>query len=159
MKRYRSFIFAFIFCSVLLSLLISCSGKRSDTVILNDINDSLKAKSNSYSEVSAEVNDGKVSLSGTCLGENCADSLSQLVTNIDGVKDVENNVQQGQTATDLTLRTSVQTIVSKYQGVQGDVTGGIIVLRGLIQRDQLQPLMNELGSLEAKKIDNQLAVQ
>jgi hypothetical protein len=61
--------------------------------------------------------------------------------------------------TDLTLRTSVQTIISKYQGVQADVVAGVVILRGTIQRDQLQPLMNELSSLSAKKIDNELAVQ
>ena len=157
MKNMRSVI-GILVSTVLFLLLISCGGKRNDDAILKEINDSLAVREN-YSEVKVTVNDGRVALSGTCIGENCADSVSQLVGDIDGVQDIENNIQQGQSATDLTLRTSVQAIISKYQGVQADVAGGIIVLRGLIQRDQVQPLMNELGNLNARKIDNQLAVQ
>ena len=62
-------------------------------------------------------------------------------------------------ATDLTLRTSVQSIVTKYAGVQAEVASGEVVLRGTISRDLLEPLMTELKALNAKKIDNQLAIK
>jgi osmotically-inducible protein OsmY len=139
-----------------LFLLAACRGDRSDDAILKDINDSLQTRAFG---VTAKVHDGTVQLSGECEGENCADSLAAMVREINGVEEVQNEVKGIEAKTDLTLRTSVQTIISKYQGVQADVVAGVVILRGTIQRDQLQPLMNELSSLGAKKIDNQLAVQ
>ena len=144
-----------LLCCVLF-LLAACGGSRSDDAILKDVNDSLQAKATG---VTAKIDDGNVQLSGECEGENCADSLTAMVREISGVKEVQNEVKGVETKTDLTLRTSVQTIISKYQGVQADVTAGVVILRGTIQRDQLQPLINELSALSAKKIDNQLAVQ
>jgi hypothetical protein len=35
----------------------------------------------------------------------------------------------------------------------------VVVLRGSINRNQIQPLMNELTNLQPKKIDNQLAIK
>jgi osmotically-inducible protein OsmY len=145
--------------SVLLACVVfleACGGNRSDDAILKDVNDSLQTRD---SGVTAKVDDGTVQLSGECEGENCADSLAAMVRGINGVKEVQNGVKGVAAKTDLTLRTSVQTIISKYQGVQADVVAGVVILRGTIQRDQLQPLMNELSSLRAKKIDNELAVQ
>jgi osmotically-inducible protein OsmY len=145
--------------SVLLACVVfleACGGNRSDDAILKDVNDSLQTRG---SGVTAKVDDGTVQLSGECEGENCADSLAAMVRGINGVKEVQNGVKGVAAKTDLTLRTSVQTIISKYQGVQADVVAGVVILRGTIQRDQLQPLMNELSSLSAKKIDNELAVQ
>jgi osmotically-inducible protein OsmY len=145
--------------SVLLACVVfleACGGNRSDDAILKDVNDSLQTRD---SGVTAKVDDGTVQLSGECEGENCADSLAAMVRGINGVKEVQNGVKGVAAKTDLTLRTSVQTIISKYQGVQADVVAGVVILRGTIQRDQLQPLMNELSSLSAKKIDNELAVQ
>jgi osmotically-inducible protein OsmY len=145
--------------SVLLACVVfleACGGNRSDDAILKDVNDSLQTRD---SGVTAKVDDGTVQLSGECEGENCADSLAAMVRGINGVKEVQNGVKGVAAKTDLTLRTSVQTIISKYKGVQADVVAGVVILRGTIQRDQLQPLMNELSSLSAKKIDNELAVQ
>jgi hypothetical protein len=145
-----------VLLACVLFLLAACGGSRSDDSILKDVNDSLQTRA---SAVKAKVEDGTVKLSGECEGENCADSLAAVVREINGVKEVQNEVKGVEAKTDLTLRTSVQTIISKYQGVQADVATGVVILRGTIQRDQLQPLMNELSSLDARKIDNQLAVQ
>jgi hypothetical protein len=59
----------------------------------------------------------------------------------------------------MTMRTSVQSIITKYPGVQADVTAGVIVLRGNINRDNLQSLMSDLSILHPQKIDNQLVVK
>ena len=144
-----------------MALLLASCGGRSDDKIQKDIQEQLQGKDGrtAYQSVKATVKDGTVQLSGTCEGGNCADSVATLVKKVDGVKNVENNIQQAQAETDLTLRTSVQSIISRYQGVQADVAAGVVVLRGVIQRDQIQPLMNELHSLQPKKIDNQLAIQ
>jgi hyperosmotically inducible periplasmic protein len=140
----------------------SC-GSRSDEEIQKDIGDQLSENNSggrlNYANVQADVKDGTVTLAGQCEGENCIDSLTERLNGIKGVKAVQNNVIEAAATMDLTLRTSVQSIISKYQGVEADVAGGVVVLRGTIQRDQVQPLMNELGTLKAKKLDNQLAIQ
>ena len=153
--------FRWIFLLVAGACFVSC-GNRSDEEIQKDITNKLSennAGGLNYANVQASVKDGTLTLTGQCEGENCVDSLSERVKAVDGVKKVQNNVTKTDAATDLTLRTSVQSIISKYVGVQADVAGGVIVLRGTIQRDQVQPLMNELSVLKAKKLDNQLAIQ
>ena len=149
-----------IWCTIL--FLAACGGKRSDDQIQQDVTQRLSSSQNNnqaYASVSTVVKDGVVTINGQCEGDNCSDSVIARIKDVEGVKDVVNNIQQTATPTDLTLRTSVQSIISKYQGVQADVAAGVVVLRGTIQRDQIQPLMNELSSLKAKKIDNQLAIQ
>jgi hyperosmotically inducible protein len=141
----------------------SCSGKRSDEKIQQDVKEILMTSGGgsgqSYPNVSAAVKEGTVTLSGQCETENCADSALARVKKIEGVKEVVSNIRQAPAQTDYTLRTSVQSVISKYQGVQADVAAGVVVLRGTIKREQIQPLMNELSSLQPKKIDNQLAIQ
>lgn len=142
--------------------LSACGDKRDDEQLQQEVTEKLKATENNtqaYANVNTTVQDGVVTLNGECEGDHCGDSVMVRIKEIDGVKEIVNNIKETATPTDLTLRTSVQSIISKYQGVQADVAGGIVVLRGSIQRDQIQPLMNELSSLNAKKIDNQLAIQ
>lgn len=145
-----------------ITLMIASCGSRTDEEVQKDIQQTLQKKSGSntsYSNTRATVDDGVAQLTGECEGENCVDSAALWVKEVDGVKKIENKIKQTQTGTDFTLRTSVQGVISKYQGVQADVAAGVIVLRGTIQRAQLQPLMNELSALQPKKIDNQLAIQ
>ena len=142
--------------------LASCGNKRTDDQIQQDVTERLSANKNNnqvYSNVTTSVKDGVVTLSGQCEGDNCGDSVMARVNEVEGVDNIVNNIQETAIPADLTLRTSVQSVISKYQGVQADVAAGVVVLRGSIQRDQIQPLMNELSTLKAKKIDNQLAIQ
>lgn len=144
-------------------LLIACTSSQSDEQIQKNLSDKLSATQNDnnkkYSKITPVINEGVVTLNGECQGDNCADSAAALARNLEGVKDVVNNVKEVAAETDYTLRTSVQETISKYAGVQADVAAGVIVLRGQIERAQLQPLMNELSALSPKKIDNQLAVK
>jgi hyperosmotically inducible periplasmic protein len=163
MKKFYSLLMIQFMIAASLFTLVSCNN-RGDEEIQSDVREQIGSSrnnsgSNAYANVEATVSKGVVTLTGQCEGENCADSLVTRVKNIDGVKDVENNLSETAAPTDHTLRTSVQTIISKYQGVQADVAGGVVVLRGSILREQLQPLMNELSTLQARQIDNQLAVQ
>lgn len=147
---------------IIIFFLAACSGRKDDEEIQKDLTEKLSSKTNKnqvYSNVTTSVKDGIVTLNGQCEGENCSDSVMSRINEVKGVKDVVNNIQESATPPDLTLRTSVQSIITKYIGVQADVAAGVIVLRGTIQRDQLQPLMNDLSTLKPKKIDNQLAIQ
>lgn len=136
------------------ALLFSCGG-HDDGEIKEDVTKRLQ---DSYRNVTAEVTDGVVILTGNCEGEDCAAGAERLIADVPGVDSVRNNIQ-GMTNTDLTLRTSVQAVISKYQGVKADVVDGNVVLRGTILRDQVQSLLNELEMLRPKQIDNQLAIQ
>lgn len=155
--KHLNHIIATTLIAISFCLAVGCKSKPNDEKILANVNEQL-TENQAYAGVNATVKDGVVTLAGSCEGEDCALQVEKKVGDVDGVKKVENNIGKND-ATDLTLRTSVQSIISKYDGVQADVAGGIIVLRGTIKRDQVQPLMNELEALQPKKLDNQLAVQ
>ncbi len=154
---FKSAIF-FLFAFFAIAISSSCNNKRSDAEVQQSIKEQLRSNQG-YRGVNAVVKDGVVTLTGQCEGENCAQAIMEKVKRIEGVNKIENNIAQADTGIDYTLRTSVQSIISKYEGIQADVAAGVVVLRGSIQRSQLQPLMAELNTLEAKKIDNQLAVK
>lgn len=137
--------------------LTACNNEPKDADIEKNITDTLAA--NNFANVTATVKDGDVVLTGSCEGENCKSQIEEKVKSVEGVEEVENNITESMDQTDFTLRTSVQTIISKYEGVQADVANGEVTLRGSINRDQLQPLMAELNTLQPKKVDNQLAVK
>ena len=66
-----------------------------------------------YAGVSSAVKDGVVTLTGTCEGDNCAADIEKNIKDVSGVQKVENNITKDN-STDLTLRTSVQSIITKY---------------------------------------------
>ena len=128
----------------------SCNNKPNDKEIQDNVTQKLQANST--------VKNGTVTLTGMCKGDNCAADIEKNIKDVNGVQKVENNITKDN-STDLTMRTSVQSILTKYPGVQADVTNGVIVLRGTIDGVNLQSLMSELSSLHPDKIDNQLLVK
>ena len=142
---------------LLLFAAVSCNNKPNDTEIQGNVTKTLQVNKN-YAGVNSTVKDGTVSLTGTCEGDNCAADIESKIKDLNGVQKVENNITKDN-STDLTLRTSVLSIITKYPGVQADVSEGVIVLRGNIDRVNLQSLMSDLGVLHPKKIDNQLVVK
>ncbi len=146
-----------IFLSAVLMLSITSCGAPSDKTIREDVSREL-AKNPDFKSITSDVKDGVVTLTGDCKTGGCDSSAAVQVKQVKGVKSIENNIHKNLT-TDLTLRTSVQSIISKYAGVQADVAAGVIVLRGTIEKNQVEPLMIELQALKPKKLDNQLAVK
>lgn len=136
---------------------VSCNKKPNDKEIQDNVTRTLRANQN-YEAVNSAVKNGTVTLTGMCKGDNCADEIEKNIKDVNGVQKVENNIIKDN-STDMTMRTSVQSILTKYSGVQADVTNGVIVLRGTIDRDNLQSLMSELSTLHPDKIDNQLLVK
>jgi len=59
----------------------------------------------------------------------------------------------------MTMRTSIQNIITKYPGVLANLDAGVIVLRKDIDRDNLQYFISELSALHPEKMDNQLGVK
>ncbi len=143
--------------ALLLITVVSCNNKPDDKQIQENVTKQLQDNKN-YAGVNSNVKDGVVTLNGMCEGDNCAADIENNIKNVNGVQKVENNITKDN-STDMTMRTSVQSIITKYPGVQADVAGGAIVLRGNIDRDNLQALMSDLGALHPEKIDNQLVVK
>ncbi len=143
--------------ALLFTVAASCNNKPDDKQIQDNVTKNLQDNKN-FAGVTSNVKDGTVTLTGTCEGDNCAADIENKIKSVDGVQKVENNITKDN-STDMTMRTSVQTIITKYPGVQADVAAGVIVLRGNIDRDNLQSLMSDLGTLHPEKIDNQLVVK
>ncbi len=143
--------------AIVLIPLLSCNSHPDEQEIQDHVTQQLQANKD-YTGVKSTVKDGIVTLTGTCVGANCAADIAQNIKGINGVQKVENNITRDN-STDLTMRTSVQSILIKYPGVQADVAAGVIVLRGSIARDSLHSLMTDLGLLHPKKIDNQMVVK
>ena len=147
----------FLAIAILLITAISCNNKPEDKQIQENVTKKLQDNKN-YAGVTGNVKEGTVTLAGTCEGDNCAVDIENNIKGVDGVKKVENNIIKDNSI-DMTMRTSVQSIITKYPGVQADVAAGVIVLRGNINRDNLQFLMSDLSILHPQKIDNQLVVK
>lgn len=143
--------------AVLLSVMVSCNNKPDDKQIQDNVTKQLQDNKN-YAGVNSSVKEGVVTLTGMCEGDNCVTDIENNIKAIDGVTKVENNIVKDN-STDMTMRTSIQTIITKYPGVHANVAAGVIVLRGDIDRDNLQSLMSELSALHPEKIDNQLVVK
>ncbi len=141
----------------ILSVVVSCNNKPDDKQIGADVIKQLQDNKN-YAGVNSSVTDGTVTLSGMCEGDNCAADIETKIKQINGVQKVENSIVKDN-STSMTLRTSVQTIITKYPGVEADVVSGSITLRGSIDRTNLQSLMSDLNTLHPKKVDNQLVIK
>ena len=81
---------------LLLSILIAlslpaCTAKTDDASVQQRVNDELK-KDRAGSALNATVDNGVVTITGECQGDNCAQDLAEKVRKMDGVKDVQMNV-------------------------------------------------------------------
>ncbi len=97
----------------------SCNNKPNDKEIQDNVTSALHDNKN-YAGVNSTVKDGTVTLTGMCEGDNCAADIEKNIKDVDGVQKVENNIVKDN-STDLTMRTSVQSVITKYAGVQADV--------------------------------------
>ena len=142
-------------------VLPSCKEKNRDGDIQTAFNSKVSTDPN-LAGVSATVVDGTVTLTGSCADENCRSNAEKSVKEISGVKKVVNNIQIA--TVEVTdhgpLRSSREQVISKYEGVQADVNGGVITVRGTIEnRDKLQQLIMDLQALRPKNVQNQLVIK
>jgi hyperosmotically inducible periplasmic protein len=141
--------------------IFACNKKNKDPEIQSALSAKVQTDPN-LAGVTTSVHEGTVTLTGTCADENCRTNAEKAVKDIDGVKKVVNNITVAPVVVteDDTIRNSLGSITQKYAGVQADVTGGVVTLRGTIEnREKLQNLMMELNALRPKRIDNQLVIK
>ncbi len=152
-------IFTFLLSFLSFSL-PSCKGKNKDA----DINSAIQAKTQTdpaFAGVNYSVSEGIVTLTGQTADEASKANVEKSIKDVDGVKKVVNNITVAPVTItqDDPLNAGAQRIVSRYGGVQADVNGGVITLRGQLARDSLQSLMMELNELKPKKVENQLVLK
>jgi osmotically-inducible protein OsmY len=142
---------------------VSCKSKSDDATILTNVTNSLANRPG----ITATVNDGVVTLTGTCPDEDCKKNAEDAVKSVKDVKSVVNNitivtVEQSAPVTitpDEALKSSVGDVVKNYKDVQADVNDGVVTLRGQISRDDLQKLIMSLNELHPKSIKNELVIK
>lgn len=142
---------------------IAC-GERSDTQIQLDLSRAMAATEGA--KVTSEVNKGNVVLNGECKDRACVEEAEKLAYEIKGVKSVTNNIKivggaDGDSlyAGDELLTRAIQEITAGYDSVSAEVDSGVVVLKGVIERNKLQELMQRLHQLKPKRIDNQLVIK
>ncbi len=162
MKKALFQLSAVLFMSVSLSFTACKSGPKD-----SDIQENFNAKMTENPQlrtVTATVTDGVITLTGPCPDEDCRTSAENAAREIEGVKNVVNNITVSQAAPvvvadDVTLQNAVNEIIDDYDNVEATVQNGEVTLRGNIERDKLQKLMMDLNGANAKKINNQLTVK
>ena len=153
-------LFGVLLLSLALFLTPACKGKNRDGEIQTAFNAKTQTDP-SLAGVTASVVNGEVTLTGSCADEPCRQNAEKAVKDIDGVKKVVNNITVAPVtiSPDTQLQSSVQEVANRYQGVQASVNNGVVVLRGTIERAQLQSLMQDVNALQPKSIDNQLVIK
>ncbi len=90
-KSLYSFLSALLLTILIAISLPACSAKTDDASIQKRVNDELQ-KDRAGAALNATVDNGVVTISGECKGDNCAQDLAEKVKKMDGVKDVQMNV-------------------------------------------------------------------
>lgn len=163
MKSTHSAFRRLAFGCIIAAGLISCKGKVSDADIQTEVNKKLSDEAGS--SLTASVNNGVVTLSGTCKDETCRQSCADEAKEVKGVTSVVNNISVAapqapvEISADPVLQQSVDNVVNTYKGVKAEVKDGVVTLRGEIERSKLQDLMMALNALKPKKVENQLVVK
>jgi hyperosmotically inducible protein len=159
-KKSLSLLVVFAFFVTSFSI-ISCGGANHDAAIQTRIS-ALTQTTPELQSVSASVSKGVVTLIGNCQSEKERERAEKAVKKIDDVRDVINNItitQNIDVTSDSDLRDQAAKVVKKYKHVQAEVNGGIITLRGTVDKDDLQQLMTDLNALRPRRIENQLVVE
>lgn len=141
--------------------IISCGGENKDPAIQTKIS-ALTQTTPELQNVSASVSNGVVTLIGNCSTDKDRERAEKAVKKIDDVKDVINNItitENVEVTSDSNLRDQAAEVLKKHKHVQAEVNGGIITLRGTVDKDELKQMMTELNALRPRRIENQLVVE
>ena len=163
--RKNSFSGKVLIVFIILFSMYACGPK--DSSIQAAVETALRNNS-AVSGISANVQDGVVTLSGECKDEDSKSAVEAEAAKVKGVKKVINNCtitpapMQPAPVTispDDTLIKNVNDAIKDYPGVKASVNDGVVTLTGNIKRSELQKLMMSLQSLHPKKINNQLTIK
>ncbi len=144
----------------------SCKSKPKDADIQTSVTDKIRARATS-SSITASVNDGVVTLAGSCPDTDCKTTAEGAAKEVNGVKQVINNISVYQPAPqapveitdDAPLKSAVDDVIRDYKDVTATINNGVITLQGSIKRDDLQKLMVRLNGLNPRKVENKLTLK
>ena len=141
--------------------MVACGGGNNDAAIQTKIA-SITQTNPEMQSVSAAVSEGVVTLVGQCKSEKDRERAEKAVKDIDDVKEVVNNITITENLVvtpDNELRENAADVLKKYKKVRADINGGIITLRGNIDKEDLPQLQMDLNALKPRRIDNQMVVE
>lgn len=153
-----------ILLCVVFASMVACKGKPSDTQIQAKVSEQLST----MPEVTADVQDGIVTLSGNVADDATKASAEASVKSTEGVKSVVNNIMVTPSAppppaaTDTTaivntaddaLRTGVTNISKDFPGADIKVDAGVITVTGELSAAKWKMLKQALDALRPKKVD------
>lgn len=147
-----------------------CKPKDSD--IQNDVNTQLNEQQ-SLSGVSATVENGVVTLTGSVDSEGDRNSAETIARGIKGVDSVHNNISMAIQSdsvhpvppagtgliSDEAMMDSAKVIEKQYPGVNISVAAGVITITGTIEQSKKDELMGKLNLLSSKGVNDQLQVK
>ena len=141
----------------------SCKSKPKDA----DIQAAIATKASTYPGLTATVNDGVATLSGTATDEASKVAFENDVKAVEGVKSVVNNITVTPPAAaapveitpDDPLAKGLVDATKDFPTVQATVTNGVVTLTGELKRSELPNLMKAVNSLKPKKIEQKLTLK
>ncbi len=145
----------FLGLTVGLFALQACSPKDAD--IQKDVDTAIAT----VSGVTASVNEGVVTLSGTVATEDAKIAAETAAEEVKGVKSISNNIEVVPPVIESVdaLTEGLKTALAAFPGVTGTVKDSVITLTGEIKRADLQKVIRATQALKPKKVENQLTIK
>lgn len=144
-------------CFLLLVLLLGCSQAEKDKGIKQMIGTAAK-EDVAFAGVSYTVEQGVVTLTGSCPSEKQKGEVEKAVKQLAGVKKVVNEVVVAPVVltADHPLQQSVDSVLMKYPSISARVKDSVIYVRGKADQKEAGKLMPVLQKLGAKAVQNEL---
>jgi osmotically-inducible protein OsmY len=143
--------------SLLLLLLSGCSQQGKDKEIKADLTAKAKEDKN-FAGVRFMVNNGIVTLSGECPTAQAKDKVESTVKRVYAVKEVTNNIAIAPViiGTDQQLKQGVDSILSKYPGVEAIVIDSMVRLQGQAESKDQEKLLSAVKTLQPRNLESQI---
>lgn len=126
-----------------------------------DIKTAVDTAISSVSGVSASVNEGVVTLTGTVASEDVKATAETAAKGVKGVKSVTNeiSVEIPVISGDVVLNEAIKTAMAAFTTVTAVAKDSIITLTGEVKRADLKKVIQAAQSLKPKKVENQLTIK
>ncbi len=126
-----------------------------------DIKTAVDTAISSVGGVTASVNEGVVTLTGTVASDDVKATAENAAKAVKGVKSVTNeiSVEVPVISGDVVLNEAIKTAMAAFTTVTAVAKDSIITLTGEIKRADLQKVIQAAQSLKPKKVENQLTIK
>jgi len=147
---------------ILLSLgVVFTSCKPKDADIQKAITEKIAA-SPEMAGLTVSVTEGVATITGECKDDACKVNCESLVKGMKGVKSVVNNTTVPAPVVinnDDALITDMLNVTAAFEGVESNVSNGVVTLTGEIAKDKLAELMQAVMAVKPKSVENKLTIK